>query len=149
MASGKEHFESNKRLLIAGAVLIPIFTVNPFYGLSWIIGCTLGMFIHPDWDVNHPTYPNAVIKKKFGSIVAKVYWFVQLPYAKLIPHRSWVSHSPILSTIIRMVYIGIPLLPLAFFLPTDIIGVMLNEYTAVAIIAWMVTDLNHIRKDYT
>lgn len=148
MSSGKQHWESNKRLLVAGAVAVSITTMNPFYAFAWMCGVTTGMLVHPDWDINHRTYPNRMVKNKFGSIIASIYWYVQYPYAMLIPHRSWVSHTPIVSTIIRMAYVGVWLIPLALLLGTDIIMFMLmTPFTFISMVGWFTTDLNHILMD--
>ena len=54
-------------------------------------GVLLGLIIHPDWDLN----PNAM------GLVGKI-GFVD-EYAALVPHRSWLSHTPVVGTAIRAV----------------------------------------------
>ena len=148
MSRGIEHWQSNKILLVTGGVAVTVATREPILGIGWIMGCGLGMFIHPDWDINHPTFPNSVVKKHFGRPIALIYRAVQYPYAMLIPHRSWISHFPIVSTLIRMCYVSIPLIPLAFLIERDIILVLTMNYAfMVLLIAWFITDMNHILMD--
>jgi uncharacterized metal-binding protein len=53
-------------------------------------GCYAGLFIHPDWDIDH----------------AAPLW--RKPYAKLLKHRSWLSHGPVVGTLGRLSYLMLP-----------------------------------------
>lgn len=68
-------------------------------------GCVSGIFLTPDLD-------------QFG-ISASEWWIVKYipiigwswlagwdPYARLISHRHWLSHLPILGTVLRVVYLA-------------------------------------------
>lgn len=79
--------------------------------------CAAGIFISPDLDVDGMTFSEWSIARLWfplnmlaGPFVA--FW---MPYALLIPHRSAVSHVPILSTVIRVVYMLLPLVALWYF----------------------------------
>lgn len=74
--------------------------------LSTGAGALAGLLITPDLDLDAGNPAHLFLK---GSVFAevlhiiwKVYWF---PYAKLVPHRSWVSHLPFISTLIRVAYV--------------------------------------------
>jgi uncharacterized metal-binding protein len=62
-------------------------------------GAILGMLIHPDWD-------HAEVK----GVVADLGPFKLLvkPYGKAIPHRSFLSHGPLIGTAGRLAYILFP-----------------------------------------
>lgn len=77
----------------------------PFHSFAMVLGCLAGVFLSPDLDVDHGYIGDAIIRNKLGrfpGFLWKVYWW---PYAKLVPHRSWVSHLPLISTIIRAAYV--------------------------------------------
>ena len=59
----------------------------------------------------------------------KFLWQLYLfPYAKIIPHRSFLSHAPVIGTLLRIGYLCLPPLLLALALDVDL--------PAVSIIAW-------------
>jgi uncharacterized metal-binding protein len=43
--------------------------------------------------------------------------FIWIPYQRLIPHRSPLSHAPVLGSLIRLVYLAACLLPLWLLFP--------------------------------
>jgi len=54
-----------------------------------------GFFLSPDLDVRSRPY------RRWGWL-AGVWW----PYQKLIPHRSWLSHGPLIGTALRLGYLA-------------------------------------------
>ncbi len=94
MASGVEHEKGTKLFSLIFAFGISIFS-NPvlglYGGLAFLIG---GLWLSPDLD----TKSNAL--KRWGFL--KLIW---MPYCKLIRHRSFLSHSPFIGTIIRLSYL--------------------------------------------
>ena len=77
------------------------------------LGCLAGLRLSPDLDLH-----NAL------GFVGRLGFADE--YTKLVPHRHWLSHTPIISTGIRVVVLfGIPLLLFAVFgasLPWDLMG---------------------------
>lgn len=64
--------------------------------ISLVAGCLVGLILTPDLD-------QAESRKGLWAI----FWF---PYGKLIKHRDIWSHFPILSTVIRLIYMfSVPL----------------------------------------
>jgi len=60
------------------------------------IGCASGVAVSPDLDlVNTVRVP--VIGWLWGA-----YWW---PYRKLIAHRAYISHAPIVGTLVRLAYL--------------------------------------------
>ncbi len=43
--------------------------------------------------------------------------FIWHPYQKLIPHRNWKSHAPVLGSLLRLLYLGACLSPLWLMFP--------------------------------
>ena len=108
MASGKQH---NKGIYIAFAVSsgisVPLAIANPFnipYLISFNIGILSGVVFNPDLDFAHRAFsfknPKRVEPvKRWGPLA--IIW---APYGFFIPHRSFLSHGPIISTLIRVGY---------------------------------------------
>jgi uncharacterized metal-binding protein len=84
-------------LAVGGLVKGP----EPFY---MAVGAIVGMFVHPDWDY-----------AEIRGVVAELGPFKYLvkPYGSAIPHRSFLSHGPIIGTVGRLAYIFVPLWLLA------------------------------------
>lgn len=63
-------------------------------------GAALGTLVHPDWDY-----------AEIRGVVAELGPFRHLvkPYGLAIPHRSILSHGPMIGTAGRLVYIFLPL----------------------------------------
>ena len=105
MSSGVVHGKVTKG--ISPIVFVAVFTyTNDFILATFgMIGCWLGLFIEPDLDVDHTTMSERRIQD-VSFLFGRIYFYIWLPYAKLIPHRSVISHLPILSTTIRYGYIA-------------------------------------------
>ncbi|MGA7732930.1 MAG: metal-binding protein [Chloroflexia bacterium] len=71
--------------------------------------------------------------------------FVWLPYQKLVPHRSWISHSFFFGPLLRILYFAIVMSALTFLIlavinalvPIDPTGTFLS--TAAQVRAWIET----------
>ena len=102
--SGKVHFHWWKKMRVL-AVAIGV-AASLFYwslGLGIVLGYLLGRYLDPDLDL--PQTSSSEFRamrelKLFGALLV-AYW---LPYGFVIPHRHFLSHSPILSTMIRFSY---------------------------------------------
>lgn len=103
MASGKTHTRTNLVATGALAVATPFIEIDIPFAL--IIGAIIGtLWLSPDLDLKSDAY------YRWGPLK-----FIWLPYVKLMPHRSLFSHLPVLSDLIRIAYIGFPLILLLPF----------------------------------
>lgn len=116
---------------------------DPIY-LLLIPGVWLGHFITPDFDVDHPVYNQRKFIQRywlFGWLWV-IYW---LPYSRLISHRSFLSHSWPLGTVLRIVYlIGPPiiiLINLGYQVKIDPL------FFLIFFLGWSIPDWNHLWKD--
>lgn len=106
MSSGRTHSLVS---VIAGGIATG---VSISYGLSYGdsfalgLGCLSGTLIGPDLDVDGGNVSNGILRNDFGHIVSNVWRLVWYPYAKIVPHRHFVSHFPIVSTAIRVAYLA-------------------------------------------
>lgn len=78
-----------------------------------------GLYLSPDLDI-----PSRPWRRWW------IFRFLWMPYQRSIPHRHYLSHSPVIGTVGRLLYIGIPL-----SLLLGAIG-MLDEATALAFSHW-------------
>lgn len=92
---------------IASLVLAPIVaygtfirTYNPLVAIGVGAGCVFGVVLSPDLDINHSTYGENLLPGCIGGMW-KAWWWL---YGLVIPHRHWLSHAPIIGTLVRILY---------------------------------------------
>lgn len=106
MPSGRAHAVMS----IATAGLTYLYSTNsgvesPRLAVATASGCLLGILLTPDLDVKGIRADSIV--RDMGLIPALIWGIVWNPYSALFPHRSFWTHSPLLGTLIRFIYIGI------------------------------------------
>ena len=114
MASGRQH-QKDSRYIGAGTALISAigFAQGDQRRLRWddefkmeivsdalwfYLGCELGAVFTPDLDMETKTLAESA--PIFGT-VWQIIWY---PYALVMDHRSFLSHFPVVSTLIRALY---------------------------------------------
>jgi uncharacterized metal-binding protein len=129
MSSGRAHSRATLALtipagMLAASVLTGSATNNMIAGC---VGCLSGLIIEPDLDVDGVTKSEWEMIKKFW-ILGMVWVTLWYPYAWLIPHRSPLSHFPLIGTAGRVFYLMI----------------VITAVTALFHIRWSVMDaVNH------
>ena len=108
--------------------------------IATALGCALGVILTPDLDVKGTRADN-LVRNKIGYIPALVWGILWNPYSKLIPHRSIWSHGLIIGTVIRLLYMAVPMALLGI-LPTP--GPFLNRM----ILGLFISDNLHIGADF-
>ncbi len=105
MPSGKTHtrinfisFPAIVIALIAWGLTDTIFYL--FFGLGFVIGT---YFITPDMDIKSDSY------RKWGKLR-----FIWYPYMKIVPHRSFLSHTIIIGDLFRIAYLLVFLSPILY-----------------------------------
>lgn len=97
-------------------------------------GAFMGLFLSPDLDVDRGNISGKNIRtltgrrskaRRFtGGLLAWSWHLIWKPYALIFRHRSFFSHFPVISTVIRLVYLAIwsfiPVLALAMYWPAAI-----------------------------
>ena len=159
MASGKVHNTVTVTAATATGIALYLTTTMPVIAiLAVVVGCLMGIYLTPDLDM--PTYnrtENKLRKSKFPplAILGQLYILYWLPYSWAIPHRSPVSHAPILGTVIRILYIlavtsfllvlaGLPF----SFVPSNAIFIFWayissSQYVGYGIAGLMISDTLH------
>jgi len=69
-------------------------------------GCLAGIMLTPDLDVDGMTRSDTHARRLGGLALALPWYMIWRPYAFFIPHRSPLSHWPLLGTALRLVYLG-------------------------------------------
>lgn len=105
MATGKQH--------MAGTLVLSPVTVGSVWWLTGgdVItaavagaGCLSGLFINPDLDMETVTMSEYwLVRWTLG--LGWLWIMLWYPYALLAKHRSWFSHTPIISTVGRVIYV--------------------------------------------
>ena len=136
--------------MVVAVVVIPSVSITshmqPVDILLLVSGALLGLAINPDLDLSENRFNNDLqhISKNFLKFAWDGYWYM---YGRLIHHRSPISHSPILGTLIRMIYM-IPVLtlivvPLSYILSDHSIFIVF----VILFTGLCVSDLFHIIAD--
>jgi uncharacterized metal-binding protein len=108
MASGRAHTAVSIFAAGIGAAAINGFAKSSA-GLAtgYLNGCLADLAITSDLDMINQTAAHRYIRY-FYRYLAALWRLIWLPHAIAIPHRSFLSHFPLVSTIGRLVYLGIP-----------------------------------------
>jgi uncharacterized metal-binding protein len=88
---------------IATCALLPEVDKSMIVSVS--IGCLSGVLLSPDLDVDSGYIGISLAKLFFGSIFKWIWKWIWKPYAILVPHRSHLSHVPVLGTSLRLLYL--------------------------------------------
>ncbi len=111
MPSGRVHSAATV-VLAAATAWLSVRSGAPMPQVAAVsAGVLTGLVLTPDLDVDEGCYSTNIIRQTFGRTAARLWFLFWLPYSRLVPHRSYLSHMPILGTLIRLLYVvAIPLL---------------------------------------
>lgn len=138
MATGKQHAEALQLAAVPAGLLALYITSEVETAVAVAIGVLAGIIIDPDLDMVQPTRSEWQMRQALG-LIGHVWAWYWLPYAWLVPHRSWISHKPVIGTAIRVSYLLI--LPL-IFVPT-LAQLVANKYFFVGLIGLATADTIH------
>lgn len=79
-------------ITLGGYILTQSWTVAIASGASFLFS---GLMFGPDLDIHSKQY------RRWGLLR-----WIWIPYQRYIPHRSWLSHGPIVGTAGRVLYLG-------------------------------------------
>lgn len=117
MADGWQHRLASVYAAPVAGVAAAYLSQNVWVGTAVAAGCLLGIWLTPDLDLL-PELEGWRI-----SALWKLYWY---PYARMIPHRADISHTPILGTAVRVVYLFMPFILAAMAMETLGVPVLVN-----------------------
>lgn len=102
------------------------------------LGCAANLWLSPDLDTVSKPF------KRWG--ILRLIW---LPYLKLVKHRSLISHSPVLSTLIRVAYLGVPAIAVGHLAGVNLVQWLQpwRSELLAALVGLMVADMGHLVAD--
>lgn len=111
MSSGQHHAGMTKGIA-SGITLgaISSYFLSPIEISLIAIGCLLGLFLSPDADVDGGYIGYFYIRKISGRMGESVWNIIWLPYQRALKHRSFWSHTPIIGTVVRLLFLVSPLI---------------------------------------
>jgi uncharacterized metal-binding protein len=117
MASGHTHNAYNTGLFLATmfAGLAGGIPADKVAALS--LGVSVGFLVNPDLDVESGSIAFYNARRTAGGLFGLAWRIIWWPYAKVVPHRSPLSHFPVLGTLIRVSYLGLLMWPAWPFIP--------------------------------
>ena len=102
MANGRTHALATLAAGSAGMVALAIS--GDYIGAAgWASGAMLGLIMTPDCDVDDGFYGLAVLREVSPLLSVAWQWYWK-PYARIVSHRSIISHGVIIGTFTRLVY---------------------------------------------
>lgn len=142
MSSGREHAAASLGLALIS--LVEKRSVEDH--LTGSTGYVLSLFISPDLDQGTSYYGGRLIRSA-SPLFFHVWMLFWRPYSILIPHRSWISHFPIIGTVIRIIYLTLPLL---LFMESWKSLVELYQWILTSQLFWALikADLLHFLMDF-
>ena len=151
---GKAHKVSNVAAMCAMTGAALAFSKIEV-AVAILVGSYAGTVITPDYDLD-----SKLPRSLFTVIpILRTLWrWFWLWYMKLVPHRSWVSHTPVIGTFIRFLYLFFGVSFLLLFVDWGFGGVFttINQYMTpdffvlalIAFLAWCIQDLIHYILDF-
>ena len=108
MPSGITHARSSLALAVGGGLLAFYqFDQSLLHSAALAGGSLLGILITPDLDVNEGCISREVVRRLAGPVLSAVWFAFWRPYSLVMPHRSPLSHFPVLGTAVRLLYLSI------------------------------------------
>lgn len=104
MPSGQTH-STVTALSSVGLALFPID-----HSVALAVGCMSGMILSPDLDHDSGSISYEFIRKIGGGIIESWWHGIWRPYQLALKHRSFWSHFPAVSTLVRILYLFFPLI---------------------------------------
>lgn len=132
---------------VAGVVVTAstISEYNEWAGWA-AFGAFCGLVVEPDLDQDYQAAPLGTMRETGGDVLARLWQLYWTPYARLIPHRSLLSHGPIIGTLGRMLYLA-PLYALPLVGYSHFFGFPAAPMFATFVgLAWV--DLMHFVMDF-
>lgn len=92
----------------AAGVVVTAVSISEYN--EWAFWAALGSFsglvVEPDLDQDYQAAPLGTMRETGGDLLAKLWQLYWTPYARAIPHRSLLSHFPVIGTVGRLIYLA-------------------------------------------
>lgn len=108
MPKGTTHAKATVALAVASGLLAYFhFDQTLVHSAAISGGALAGLVLTPDLDVNVGCISNDIVRRSGGRAAGNLWTLFWRPYSLLMPHRSPLSHMPIVGTAIRLMYLSI------------------------------------------
>jgi len=109
VSSGQHHAGMTKGIASGVALgAASSYFLSPAEISLMAVGCLLGLFLTPDADVDGGHIANYYVRKVSGRMGEWVWNLIWTPYQRGLRHRSFWSHTPIIGTTVRLIYLILP-----------------------------------------
>lgn len=105
MASGANHIKGTLLIVLPAGLFGLVGGGGAAGGIACAAGCLAGIILSPDLDVEHRTESEYLIYRWLGKFLGAVWFAFWWLYGKVIPHRHFISHFPVIGTLGRIAYI--------------------------------------------
>lgn len=126
MPKGTTHAKATLALAAAGG----FFAFHNGYPLPQVMALTggtlAGLILTPDLDIDEGCISHDIVRRTAGRGIGRLWALFWRPYGLMLPHRSRLSHMPVLGTAIRLAYISILPALLWFFAGLFAVGLLNN-----------------------
>lgn len=113
MADGFTHSAATIGLATGIAVgYLSAYQVYPYEVPIIVGGCLAGLILAPDMDVDGGWIGHYWVRRVFGKIGELYFNGIVTPYQLSFRHRGFWSHFPIISTIVRLLFLAFPFIVL-------------------------------------
>lgn len=106
MPSGKVHSFSTIALAAGTGITAFRSGIGDIHTAALTGGVLAGLLLTPDLDVNGGSISNNHARKMGGWGFGLLWAILWTPYSYAIPHRSPLSHLPVLGTVFRLAYLA-------------------------------------------
>src|SRR3990167_364830 len=107
MPSGRIHSVANIVVAVSGSATMFLLQRGNEGIMGIAAGAMAGCLISPDADVDSGAIADYYIRVYTGRIVETMWMMLWTVYRKAFKHRSFLSHFPLVSTIIRIAYLSV------------------------------------------
>ena len=107
MPNGTTHAKATFALAVAGGATAYHLGHPMPHVIALSAGALAGLILTPDLDVDDGCISNRIVRRTTNRPIAWMWARFWRPYGLLIPHRSRLSHMPLLGTALRLAYLSI------------------------------------------
>ena len=105
MASGINHIRATVLLSLPAGMIAAGWGAGVQGALACGAGCLAGVLLSPDLDIPSRTRSEYLVYRHLGKFLGALWFAFWWLYARLVPHRSPLSHWPIIGTMGRFMYV--------------------------------------------
>lgn len=103
--NGRAHAGTSLVLAAPVGIAVGLLARRIDAGILAALGSAAGVILSPDLDHEAITLSDAYIFIGLGNFLGFLWMLYWRPYVWLVPHRSRLSHTPLVGTLVRVTYL--------------------------------------------